>query len=238
LNLIDGKGDEHAIRFDEKFQDHSIEDGRLFLLNGKLMLSYVVAMATAGQLRCVVGYGELVREGGWRLARHYQPRYGQNDFSSRQKNWVPFEHKGALHFLYASSPEQAVLRVEGDSVVQVLKSKGAEWPYGEIRGGCILRLDGKLLRFFHSHTVVGPRESWIYRVGAAWLSPEPPFETVKVCTLPVLTGNEKWTQCKHWKANVVFPGGAVEVEGGWKLACGLNDCESALATIQLKDLNL
>ncbi len=236
--LIDGSGREHEIKFPEELKDNSIEDGRLFTLNGKLMLSYVVAAAFSGQFRSAIGYGELVQDAGWKLAKHFQPKFGRNDLSNLQKNWVPFDHKGKLHFIYSSAPDQIIIRVEGDAVAEVFKSKGVSWPYEEIRGGCVIPHAGKMLRFFHSHTNQGNRDSWIYRVGASVMNPEPPFQTIKVCDLPVLSGNEKWTQCKHWKANVVFPAGVIESENGWKLAVGLNDCESVLTTIQPKYLNL
>jgi predicted GH43/DUF377 family glycosyl hydrolase len=221
------------------FHDLSIEDGRLFYIKGRLMLSYVVASAANGNLTAIIGYGELINNGGWRIAHHYQPRFGRNDGSAMEKNWVPFDVAGKLHFIYGSQPEQTIIEVDGDKVVKTHASPGISWPYGEIRGGCIVPYDGKLLRFFHSHTNTGPRESWIYRIGAALMNAQPPFETIKVCDRPILAANEKWSNIRHWKQNIIFPGGVIPLlEGGWGLSVGLNDCECALLQLNWKDLHL
>lgn len=238
INLIDGKGVDYAIEFDDQFKDGSIEDGRLFSVSGKLMLSYVVAMGMNGHFRCVVGYGELVNQSGWKILKHFQPNFGNNNLTSMQKNWLPFDYKGKLHFVYSTSPEQYVIQVSGDKVEEVFKSNGSEWPYGHIRGGCVTPYNGKLLRFFHSHTSSGPRDSWVYRIGVSLMNSDPPFATTRICHSPLLAGNEEWTQCKHWKGNVVFPAGVIPDGDGWLLACGVNDCESVMVSIKPENLNL
>jgi len=230
--------DSKEIVFPKQYDDYSIEDGRLFTLAGKLMLSYVVARFEHGVQSAIVGYGELVNDGGWRIVNHHQPKFGRNEWTGIEKNWTPFEYKGQLRFIYASFPHQIVLEVDGDRVVKAHKSGGVSWEYGDVRGGCIVPHGTKLLRFFHSHTTRGPRESWIYRIGAALMNPEPPFETIQVSSAPIIAGNEKWIPCRHWKQNVAFPGGAIATADGWKLAVGWNDCECVTVDLRESDLNL
>jgi hypothetical protein len=55
---------------------------------------------------------------------------------------------------------------------------------------------------------------------------------------PLLIGSEEdnttsieRSSCTHRKPNVVFPGGAIECEGGWIVSVGINDCCCALVKI-------
>lgn len=75
------------------FEQHSIEDGRLFVHNGKLHLSYTLAQMGSKELPyCVVQYGELdTSSDTWRIVNYFQPKYGKNDFTGMEKNFVFFE---------------------------------------------------------------------------------------------------------------------------------------------------
>lgn len=226
-----------TIKFPEQFSDYSFEDGRLFTINSRLMLAYVVARSEHGLQNAVQHYGQLVTDGEeWGVSQWWQPKYGNNDWSSMEKNWTPIVHDGRVFFVYQTNPEQIVLEMDGDKVVKVRKSKSPTWEYGDIRGGCVIPREGKLLRFFHSHTTEGPRETYIYRIGCALMNSTPPFETIKVSPEPILAGNEKWTPCKHWKQNVAFCCGAILSGDNILLSIGRNDCESAIVTLKPSDI--
>lgn len=69
---------------------------------------------------------------------------------------------------------------------------------------------------------------------------EPPFQMLAVSKRPILYGSEIGGDESrfHWKANIIFPLGAVDYDGGWLLSCGQNDSASLLVKIKGKDLML
>ena len=223
----------------------SCEDARLFSLHGEPWMSWVESDFLGQRYpKSVVKYARL--EPGWKVGRIYQPTAGGNDWKSMQKNWCFFESDENLFCILNSWPGQTVLHVQGDTVVTEHKTRGIRWPYGEIRGGNIVPYDGKLLRFFHSSTEQGPgRPEKRYYVGAALMEAKPPFETINISTKPILYGSEidglksaDRKTCRHWKANVVFPCGAITDGDGWLLACGINDAACALVRLKPENLNL
>lgn len=235
--------DGHAvdIGFPAQFQDMSFEDARLFWYRDKVHISFVIAREEFRIWNAVNGYGELViDETGARVGKVLLPKYGQNTWGGMEKNWVFFERDGKLFCVYANDPEQVVLEVSGEDIKAIHRSESPEWAWGKIRGGCLVRWDDDYyLRFFHSHTTSGPRESWIYFIGASLMEAHPPFKTVAISRSPIISGDETLNlECRHWKPNVVFPGGAFKTDKGWRLFYGFNDCECRLADLTLKDLKL
>lgn len=218
---------------------YSLEDGRLFQHQGKLWLSYVVSMWPQ-HAQCVMGYGELVMDDGeWKILKHLQPKCPGNDFTSMQKNWVFFDHAGALYCIHGiANGQQTVLQIEGEKVVAQHKSPAPTWGFGEIRGGVVVPYRGAYLRFFHSRTEPTSRAlDWRYNIGVAVMGAEPPFNTLSVSPVPILTGNEKYNpSCHHWKGNVVICYGAVEAGDSFHLSVGLNDCESAIVEVSKERL--
>ena len=247
LSIHDGVTSSDIV-FPTQFDGHSQEDARLFHHNGKLMISYVLATAVAGQLRCVVGYGMLVqRENRWHVDKHHQPAFRDNDFSGMVKNLVPFEHDGKIHFIWGNiAGEQVIIEVDGDKVVREIKSPDPKWDYGEIRGGVIVRHKDKLLRFFHSRTgsgLSGKHGEFQYHIGASLMESTPPFKTVAVSSHPILSGDERYVPgCSHWKPNVVIVYGAVNRgrQGGEviQISIGRNDSGCEVVPLKESDLNL
>jgi len=152
----------------------------------------------------------------------------------------------SLYFIYKSSPRHIVCELDGETgkVVKEHNTEGITWPYGPIKGGIVAgHHDGKLLRFFHS--TLDNEEGWKrrYYVGALLMEPEPPFNVVKISREPILIGsneddfsNDERRSIPHFKGKVVFPGGAVPIDGGWILSIGINDCACGL--VKIKDLKL
>ena len=229
----------HKIQMPERLAGNSVEDAKLFHYGGKLFMSFVTAREDYGLWTAYMVYGELLnRDGEWKIEEFFQPEFGRNGKGGMEKNWLFFEYKDRLMCVYGNSNNQTILELSGSKVVATHKSECATWSYGDMRGGCIIPWNDQLLRFFHSHSKSEDRNGWLYCIGAALMDGRPPFKTISVSRIPVLAGSENFTQCKHWKHNVVFPGGVIQDTGGWKLIYGNNDCECLVARLTEKDLNL
>jgi len=239
--------EEKPLKLSGIYAEMSHEDARFFTFRGKPCLSLTVAAYPVPQNvvpPCAIVWGELVEHlNHWTLEKVYQPKYGSNDFSSQQKNWVFFEQNQRLHFIYECSPEQTVCRLADDGVVvdQFYKSKSPSWIHGEIRGGTQPLLHkGKWLRFFHSlHKQGKDRREWTYCVGAMLMNPEPPFQIEAISKWPIHSGDERWVAgWTYWKPAVSICYGAIPDGDGWLISGGLNDSFCFTMNLKEKDLNL
>ena len=212
---------------------YSQEDMRLFLHNGKLMASCTLAKPHGKKgAKCVTVFGEMKKRGdSWEFANIKQPKYGRNNWTGMEKNWLFFSNADRLYAIYGiKAIVQTTLELsEKGYVLRTHKTAAPVWKYGEIRGGCapLPHPSGHLLRFFHSRTAEKGAIKWRYHIGALLMEDKAPFRVVKVLKEPILSGNEEWMLgVHHWKPNVVFPCGAVQIEGGYILTYGVNDCAS------------
>lgn len=229
-----------------KSRKQSMEDPGLFRFNNELWMAYIESNWPTAST-CTMHYGELLEGKQWRIGYSWKIKYGHNDDTGLEKNWVFFERNGRLYVIYHSEPIQTVLEVIDDSVVDEHESPGPSWAWGPIRGGTSpMTYNGKLIRFFHSSLDNEP-PPWRrrYYFGACLMEQEPPFKTVAVSSEPIIRGSEEddLTQiersgCHHRKPQVVFPGGCIPHEDGWLVALGLNDCQSAIAHVKESQLKL
>lgn len=220
----------------------SVEDPRLFLYRGAPWISYTVSSGPVGAWKCVVRYGRLVEtDNRWVVEGQYLLPYGKNDETGLEKNWVFFEHDGKLRVIYDHG---TVLTVEDNVVTEQNHVMPARWNWGTIRGGSgPMKWGDRWIRFFHSRVDTEPRPIvWRYFVGAMVCDP---YEATQVSRKPILWGSEvdaveveERREIFHHKQNVVFPGGAIAVDGGWLLSVGVNDCHNVLVKVTEKDLNL
>jgi predicted GH43/DUF377 family glycosyl hydrolase len=220
---------------------HSLEDPRFFHHNGKLYISYTVSLFPA-KLQCTVQYAELMQDGpAWRLGQRFQVKYGKNDFTAMEKNWAFLSHGGKLYCVYRNHPERIVLEIEGDRVVNELRSPALTWRYGEIRGGTEpLPYGDDMIQFCHSRTHNGKKhEWWRYYTLAVVTESKPPFRMLKISGQPIFAGHEwKPHDCWHSKNNVVIPYGAVAHGEGFLVSGGLNDAVVFVAEINKEQLRL
>lgn len=219
----------------DQFKDYSMEDGRLFIYQGKLHLSYVISHAPENIWKCVIQYGELVQEGQtWKVINYKQPKYGKNDFTGLEKNWVFFERAGLLYMIYQCSPEHIVVQLDGDRVTNEYRTPN---PAGvTMRGGTQpFFYKEQYLRFYHNQS--GDRTR--YHIGALMMDLNPPFKINRWSSFPLLSGNEQYfPDWKFWKPNVCITYGAIQYREGWLLSLGLNDSACGEAYIKHEHLNL
>lgn len=225
------------------FEEYSLEDGRLFIHKGKLHINYVVACAPDNIFKCAMQYGELEKTDlGWIIINNFQPMHGANDFRGTEKNWVFFSDKDKLYCIYQHAPEQLVLEIERDIVINEYRTVSPVCPFGLPRGGTqpIPHGDGRWLRFFHvQENKFNDRTRIKYHMGALVMESKPPFQIKKVSQKPILSGNEQYfPNWKFWKWNVAIPYGAIKDEDGWLCSVGINDSVCGVLRFEKKDLML
>lgn len=224
---------------------NSVEDPRWFHFQGKLGLSYVDSKwpeRFCSQIR----YGFF--DFDTKIVDGIAPKYGKNDGqgTNSEKNWLFFSDEGkVLCGIYESWPKQKLFWISDKGVANDIEIQpGITWPWGQLKGGAILDKGDYFLRFFHSRLDNEPPPYYgRYYVGAMLMEKVWPFKVVKISKKPILTGSElnegsDQQSCAHWKANVVFPAGAIDYKEGWLVSVGINDSQCGLAYLTEKQLNL
>jgi predicted GH43/DUF377 family glycosyl hydrolase len=230
-------------------QRPSAEDPRLQVFGGDLYVIYNINFA--GNRRMQVGRVQVDRGSPkgphFALAghQHLDPPNDPERFALRwQKNWSPFVHNAALHFLYESNPpwvfkvDSTQLGTAAANLMAIEVGRGRRqvpWPYGEMRGGTpLLRVkefDG-LLTLFHSRCQI-PTPSglqWHYVMGAAVLDDVPPFE-IKQCSRRPLVATNFYRE-PHVPQQVIFPVGVVDDGALLRVSYGKNDAAIGLLTLE------
>lgn len=220
----------------------SVEDPKFFTVAGQLHLSWVETK-WPDTVKSVVKYSAFKDE---KITKAIQLPIGNNDWSHVEKNWCFFERDGVFYCVYQRHPVQKIFRIENEWPTALPETPGPCWPYGAIKGGTApLNYEGKLLTFCHAtldNDLWQPRRR--YYIAACLMNPKPPFEIVQVSKKPVIYGSEddqltdeERKVCIQYKRKVVFPGGAVESDGYWLLALGMNDSACVIAKIRSSQLN-
>lgn len=221
------------------------EDPRLFVLNGRLHVSFTETTFHGGTqpYTCVMKYARLKNGASgsgtaWAIDRVFQPRYGRNDGSHQEKNWIffaPDYKKRALYVIYQAEPHTLLeLGADGETVVQVHTGPrgGVKWPWGVIRGGTPpVRFDADhYLTVFHSSMPYPQPPHWRrYFAGAYVFEAKPPFRITQISQRPILVGSEHDGHAhdprniESWKPFVVFPAGIMTHAAGWHVSYGVND---------------
>ncbi len=220
----------------------SLEDPRLFVYGECTYIAFSIARYGLKEgWKCVQAYGKLAKKGrSWTVSTLWIPKYGANDWSSKEKNWTFFEAEGALRCIYdMGAAGWTVLELEGDEVVQEWRSSPVRWRWGRMSGGTpAVDWQGQKLTMFHSWEK-HPRRSRLYH--AAWLTfgATAPHAPMMVSSAPVLTAKEEWGApdgAQGWQPLCVFPGG-LEVSGHKALiAYGRNDLHCAIDAIRVEYL--
>lgn len=230
------------------------EDARLWLYKGEPHLSYTEMRGyrPGVDYTCVMKYAKLrLRGAKWEVVESWQPAFGRNDGRSKEKNWVFFEHDGAVHVVYSSGAQHQVIRLQGELVTKTYEAQGPAWHFGAVRGGTppLLQPDGTFLTIFHSSLATEVAPHFVRYYAAAYtFEGRPPFAPLRVSTRPLMVGSEADGHqvdpryVEGWKPYVVFPCGMVEREpgaaGGWLVSLGVNDWQCAIARVRPDQLHL
>lgn len=223
--------------------DHSHEDARLFNYKGELWASWTVGKPYVKFHRCAVAFGRISLDAKeCKIVSAIFPKWGNNDFGGMEKNWLPLEIGNQLWCYYGNTEkDQTFIRLDGERVVESVKTPALPWNFGPIHGGAItLRGNGNLLFFFNSRTRHGSsRQSERYHIGCAELRGCPPFEVLRISQKPILYGQEGYCLDGHkwFKPNVVFACGAVDADDRIILAHGWNDSQCRIAKVKHSELN-
>ncbi len=226
-------------------EDGNLEDPRLFHgPAGTLWLAWTEALYTSGKWTCVQRYGQLVFD-RWKVLEAFTPDFGQNDGTSKEKNWQFFfagedTDSQRLFAIYAHSPH-IVIELDGETVVNQWRSPGIHWRFGHPSGGTppVPFNDNFLITFFHAYK---PDNKFHrrYNMAAALIENRPPFAVKYVSDAPLLEASEREPLAPdpRWNPLCIFPCGVIKSGDVWHVSSGVNDCRIAISSIPTKRLNL
>ncbi len=173
-------------------------------------------------------------------------RFDGEKHSRSEKNWVPFDYNGELHFAYSLIPHRILHPLFGTSTCEVAchSLSTIQWNWGVLRGGTPALLQGdEYLAFFHSCKNMATQHSYgknipHYFMGAYTFSSKPPFAITRISPNPIIGKNfYKGKSHKTWKpVRVVFPGGFVSDEKYHWVLYGRQDHEIWIAKLDKKAL--
>ena len=218
----------------------SFEDPRLFWFGDEIYLAFSMAKygATDGW-KCVQAYGRLSKKTkNWTLSDVRVPKYGANDWNSKEKNWTFFEAEGALRCIYdMGASGWTVLELDGEEVVQEWRHPPLRWKWGRISGGTpAVDWQGQKLAMFHSWQK-HPRRHRLYH--AAWVAfgATAPHAPTFVSAAPIMTAQDEWgtpESAAGWQPLCVFPGGLELIGQKALVAYGRNDLDCAIDAIRVE----
>ena len=174
-----------------------------------------------------------------------------------EKNWSPFEYIGEdlqsrLFFEYKINPRK-ILELPNPQINEMknitIPTQSAylnltwENKWGEIRGGTpASKIGDEYLGFFHSQFTDEKGLIW-YVMGAYTFDARPPFHLTKISKYPILFNGIYESPLIHTAPvgkRVIFPAGFVIEKQDERdlihLACGENDCNVKIITIQKEQL--
>jgi predicted GH43/DUF377 family glycosyl hydrolase len=219
------------------------EDARLFIFRGEPYISYteMVGYRPGVDFVCTMKYAQLKLNGNrWKVLQSWQPKYGRNDGSSKEKNWAFFEDSDRLYAVYSAAGEHEVIELSGASCTTVHRAPAPVWHWGEVRGGTppIRMADGNFLSIFHSSLPTETPPHFVRYFGAAYsFEGKPPFKPLGISMAPLMSGSEEDGHqvdpryVEGWKPFVVFPCGIVEKGENYLVSLGVNDWQCAVARI-------
>jgi predicted GH43/DUF377 family glycosyl hydrolase len=143
-----------------------------------------------------------------------------------EKNWVWWLNEERLHLLYKANPWTVHVFQNRWSERTDYKIDGITWPYGEIRGGTSPVQVGDLFFTFHHSSLPWRGRYRRYFAGAIGFETVPPYKPRLITSEPLLQGSQQDTWAQR-KPLVVFPCGALNLNGKWLISMGVNDMKSA-----------
>lgn len=195
------------------------EDPRLFRYRGKVHVSFTgwLGEDTIRWNQANMLYARLSDQ--LEVDRIYFPDIPGR--ASWEKNHVYFENDGKLYLIYSISPH-IVFQVDDEKILERYETDTeTEWNAGHLRGGCSPVLhQGKYYHFFHG-TADKPTGGRVYSLGLAVFEAKLPFRILKITHFPLDAGDPVTNP--GITSDVIFPGGAVYLNGMWAIAMGVHD---------------
>lgn len=213
---------------------HHVEDPRLFVHNGLLMVTYtdghkVYHSVIDDSLNVIQNLGVVTNV-------HFRA----STISIRDKNFVPFSVDKSLYYSYLDSP-RIILAPDGNVIIP---EQSATWDYGSIRGGtpAIPYDNGKFISFFHSSLIVGDCQTLagqrVYFMGAYTFSCSGNFKIEKMTRTPLMKGCIEMSGVpRPTNAFVVFPVGVIDEPDHYVVSYGYNDVNTRIIRVSKKLLN-
>lgn len=175
----------------------------------------------------------------WNCVRMAYPKIGGNPGvmttidkkENYEKNWLWWLAEDRLHLLYKARPWRVYRFGESwEDRDEFKEEAGADWAWGEIRGGTPPIKVGDLYFTFHHSSVPWKGRYRRYYAGCLAFEGSPPYRPVSITRNPLLIGsqNDPWAQTKPL---VVFPCGAIYRGDKWFITLGVNDMKAAWLTI-------
>lgn len=146
--------------------DESLEDVRLFKLNGEIFLT--------GTKRLEKGVTQFL---GKLLDNIVYFLPFNHKYKPNQKNWNPIVFNNTLYFEQSMSNPRTILKYDKGNLIKISETNSKF----DLRGNCSpIDIGDKLLTFYHYY--VGPKGYFdrVYVQYAAYLDKEPPFNIQKI----------------------------------------------------------
>ncbi|HEY2810259.1 MAG TPA: hypothetical protein VGJ00_02570 [Rhabdochlamydiaceae bacterium] len=223
------------------------EDARLFCYDGRRFLIYNDNIEESKPNyfnRRDIFIAELLYSNGHYFLSAPQKLIHEKKYNLQwqQKNWIPFEYKSMLLFIYTINPHEIIYPnfLNGTCYPYFQSEADIMWSWGQLRGSSAAVLDeDEYLVFFHSGVQITSKasfglEMWHYFMGAYTFSAEPPFHITKISSIPIIA--EGFYTGSNRPKRVIYPGGYVVAESKIYVAYGKDDCEMWIATLDKQSL--
>ncbi len=221
------------------------QDPRLIQVGEKLYIVYNNAIH--GEVRRML-FGEIQFEDTGPIVKSAELIANFEDMldTRSEKNWVPFDYYGKLHFAESIHPHKIFVPLVGNRSCATLFSSDFlnPWNWGALRGGTpAIRVGDEYLAFFHSSKNLATEHSQgvlmpHYFMGAYTFSATPPFTITRISPEPIVGKNfYEGKAYKTWRPlRVVFPGGFCANDDFIWVLYGRQDHESWVVKLDKKGL--
>jgi predicted GH43/DUF377 family glycosyl hydrolase len=224
------------------------EDARLFTVGDRLFITYNDNEEIRHGATRRIYYAELDYDGALFHEKNREPllMYEGENKKIWEKNWVPFDYKSTMLFIYSLTPHLILCPVVGSKKCETFASTEGifDWPWGTMRGGTpALLIENEYLSFFHSCKIVKTKQSndkalHHYFMGAYTFSSDPPFNVTRISPEPII-GKDFYSDSLIYKKihkHVVFPGGYVMDKHHIWLVYGREDCQVWVVKLEKEGL--
>lgn len=216
------------------------EDGRLFIYNNQLYLTYTATGRNAETNDNYFTNNPIVCEitPNFTVGKIHIPHYKYRQY--QEKNWTFFENENTLYCNYSIIPH-IVLKInlvnDEATVVSGTETRATkDFSYGCVRGGtCPILLNNEYYSFFHYVEFHKINDIRNYSVGVFTFEKSYPYRIKRFSEGAILTYDEN-KRPKEWYINTTFPCGAYIKNDSWCISYGAYDFSCNLAKFKIDDI--